>query len=40
MADPTGHYARPDVLRLMFNDRPQPIVQRFDAEPGGADGTA
>ncbi|WP_438031178.1 nitrilase-related carbon-nitrogen hydrolase [Sorangium sp. So ce233] len=40
VADPTGHHARPDVLRLMFNDRPQRIVQRFDAEPGGADGTA
>ncbi|WP_437677007.1 carbon-nitrogen hydrolase family protein [Sorangium sp. So ce131] len=40
VADPAGHYARPDVLRLMFNDRPQRIVQRFDAEPGGADETA
>jgi aliphatic nitrilase len=28
-ADPVGHYARPDVFRLMFNDRPAPKVMRF-----------
>ena len=26
--DGTGHYARPEVLRLWFDDRPQPTVQR------------
>jgi nitrilase len=28
-ADPTGHYARPDVARLLFNPTPNPRVQRF-----------
>ena len=28
-ADPVGHYARPDVARLMFNPSPSPRVQRF-----------
>jgi aliphatic nitrilase len=28
--DPVGHYSRPDVLRLMFNNKPAPRVQSFD----------
>lgn len=28
-ADPTGHYARPDVHRLLFNPNPQPRVERL-----------
>lgn len=28
-ADPTGHYARPDVARLLFNPAQSPRVQRF-----------
>jgi nitrilase len=31
-ADPVGHYARPDVLRLMFNDRPNPCMVKFESE--------
>ena len=30
-ADPTGHYARPDVARLLFNAAPMPRVERFGA---------
>jgi aliphatic nitrilase len=30
-ADPTGHYARPDVARLLFNPAPTPRVERFGA---------
>ncbi len=29
-ADPVGHYSRPDVLRLMFNSSPNPVVMPFD----------
>ena len=29
-ADPVGHYSRPDVVRLMFNARPNPVVMSFD----------
>lgn len=32
-ADPVGHYARPDVLRLMYNDRPNSCVVALEAEP-------
>jgi aliphatic nitrilase len=28
-ADPAGHYARPDVTRLMLNARPSPRVEAF-----------
>lgn len=34
-ADPVGHYARPDVLRLWFNAAPAPCVE--NAEPAFAD---
>ena len=33
IVDPAGHYARPDVTRLIFNDRPQRPVTR----PSGPD---
>ncbi|TQV77758.1 carbon-nitrogen hydrolase family protein [Denitrobaculum tricleocarpae] len=29
-ADPVGHYSRPDVFRLMFNQNPNPVVMPFD----------
>src|SRR4029077_15826585 len=42
-ADPAGHYARPDVTRLLFNNRPANRVERLalpvDAEPA-AEATA
>ncbi|MEM1050096.1 MAG: carbon-nitrogen hydrolase family protein [Pseudomonadota bacterium] len=28
-ADPVGHYSRPDVFRLMFNDQPSPVAMTF-----------
>jgi nitrilase len=28
-ADPAGHYARPDVTRLLFNNRPANRVEHF-----------
>lgn len=28
-ADPVGHYSRPDVFRLMFNEKPSPVVMPF-----------
>lgn len=28
-ADPVGHYARPDVFKLMFNDSPHMVVEDF-----------
>lgn len=31
-ADPTGHYARPDVARLLFNPSPAPRVERLDSQ--------
>ena len=31
-ADPCGHYSRPDVFRLMFNNKPSPRVMAFDNE--------
>lgn len=36
-ADPVGHYSRPDVLRLMFNDQPAPRVTRFEPDFGADD---
>jgi aliphatic nitrilase len=32
IADPAGHYSRPDVTRLLWNQRPAPCVE-FDNEP-------
>ena len=32
-ADPAGHYARPDVLRLLFNNKPARPVEHFPALP-------
>jgi len=29
-ADPCGHYSRPDVFRLMFNQKPSPVVMPFE----------
>jgi nitrilase len=28
-ADPAGHYSRPDVLRLLFNNKPAKRVEHF-----------
>jgi len=49
-ADPVGHYARPDVTRLLFNPEPahRRTVERLDTRPqpldppanGGTDATA
>jgi len=36
-ADPTGHYARPDVARLLFNPSSNPCVERFGGMGGGRD---
>lgn len=36
-ADATGHYARPDVARLLFNPAPSPCVQRFGAGAASRD---
>jgi aliphatic nitrilase len=36
-ADPVGHYARPDVVRLMFNPSPAPRVERFGPGSLGRD---
>lgn len=33
-ADPAGHYSRPDVTRLMFNNKPQRPVMAFDETSG------
>lgn len=33
-ADPAGHYSRPDVTRLMFNNKPQRPVMAFDETAG------
>ena len=37
-ADPVGHYSRPDVLRLMFNDHANPRVVAFEGEFGAGSG--
>ncbi len=31
--DPSGHYSRPDVVRLLINKKPQPRVMEFDDAP-------
>jgi nitrilase len=37
MFDPVGHYNRPDVFRLVVDDRPKPhLVSLAQAEPGPA----
>jgi len=33
VADPVGHYARPDVTRLLFDPRPKSPVERVAPEP-------
>lgn len=34
IVDPAGHYSRPDVMRLVFNDRPQkPVIMPSDFNP-------
>jgi nitrilase len=35
--DPTGHYSRPDVVRLLFNNKPASRVHAFDPEYTEAD---
>lgn len=32
-ADPVGHYSRPDVFRLLFNNKPAPVVMPFGDMP-------
>ncbi|MCK9700676.1 carbon-nitrogen hydrolase family protein [Pseudomonas syringae pv. syringae] len=36
-ADPTGHYSRPDVTRLMFNPNPTPCVVDLPGLPIGSE---
>jgi len=38
-ADPVGHYSRPDVTRLLFNQHPQPVTEAYAPEddPTGID---
>ena len=31
-ADPVGHYSRPDVMRLMFNQQATPRVVPFESD--------
>lgn len=31
--DPTGHYSRPDVVRLLFNSKPAARVHAFSSDP-------
>ncbi|SAK79469.1 Nitrilase/cyanide hydratase and apolipoprotein N-acyltransferase [Caballeronia fortuita] len=31
--DPVGHYSRPDVFRLLFNNKPATLVADFGSEP-------
>lgn len=35
-ADPTGHYSRPDVARLLFNPDPSPVVERMGSGPSSS----
>lgn len=35
--DPSGHYSRPDVTRLVFDPRPQPAVEFVGTEPAAPD---
>ena len=31
VADPTGHYSRPDVTQLVFNNKPQrPVIETYE----------
>lgn len=39
-ADPVGHYARPDVVRLLLNRRPMPPVMEFEDTPSEVSGGA
>ncbi len=31
--DTCGHYSRPDIVRLLFNNQPSPAVEPFEAQP-------
>ncbi|KAL3463877.1 carbon-nitrogen hydrolase [Aspergillus heterothallicus] len=33
LTDPVGHYSRPDMLRLVVDDRPNHVVERADPAP-------
>ena len=34
LLDTTGHYARPDILRLWLDDRPRRVVEKTASRPG------
>jgi aliphatic nitrilase len=36
MLDSVGHYARPELLNLVVDDRPKPVVTRLSQSPPSA----
>lgn len=35
LADPVGHYSRPDLMRLLIDDQPKAVVARVDSSVSG-----